>query len=135
MSKTQETLVLIMMVTAFGLGYFFRNAQPSLVSQTAQVKDDHTVITTVTTKQKDGTKTVQTIDSTVKTNTKETVKQSTQAKAQLNVSALAGYDFNSSRLPTPVYGVAVTKQVLGSLTVGAFGLTNGTVGVSLGVNF
>jgi hypothetical protein len=51
----------------------------------------------------------------------------------LNVSALAGLDAEHSF--KPAYGISVTKQVLGPLSVGAFGLTNGVMGVSLGISF
>lgn len=51
----------------------------------------------------------------------------------LNVSALVANDFRDTF--KPVYGVSVSKEILGPVTVGAFGLTNGVVGVSLGLNF
>lgn len=50
----------------------------------------------------------------------------------LNVSALAGISIGQG---IPVYGVSITKQILGPLTVGGYGLNNGTIGVSLGINF
>ncbi len=51
----------------------------------------------------------------------------------LNISALIGTDpLNSFK---PLYGLSVTKQFLGPITVGAWGLTNSTVGLSIGINF
>ena len=51
----------------------------------------------------------------------------------LNISALAGVDpLNSFK---PVYGTAVTKQILGPVTIGAFGMSNGVVGLSVGISF
>lgn len=52
----------------------------------------------------------------------------------LNVSALIANDFSRGIL-VPTYGISVSKEILGLITVGAFGLTNGAIGVSLGLNF
>lgn len=57
----------------------------------------------------------------------------TQPKKTLHVNALAGLD--TSRAFTPVYGASVSKEFIGPVTLGAFGLTNGTVGISVGVAF
>lgn len=35
----------------------------------------------------------------------------------------------------PVYGLQVSKEVLGPVTAGVWGLNNGTIGVSVGLNF
>lgn len=94
---------------------------------------------TVIVQTPDGKK-VTTIDEETKTDTKQ--KTDTQAsidvsvttkKAIVSVQGLAGYDF--TRSPVPVYGAAVSKEFIGPVTLGAFGLTNGTIGVSIGVNF
>jgi len=51
----------------------------------------------------------------------------------LNVSALVGTDpMNSFK---PLYGFSVSKQFIGPVTIGLWGLTNSTVGISLGLNF
>jgi hypothetical protein len=34
-----------------------------------------------------------------------------------------------------MYGISVHREFIGPITLGAFGLTNGTVGLSIGVNF
>jgi hypothetical protein len=52
----------------------------------------------------------------------------------LNISALVANDFSRGVL-VPTYGVSVSKQLLGPVTVGGFGLTNGTIGISIGINF
>lgn len=51
----------------------------------------------------------------------------------LNLSALAGVD--SLNRFKPIYGAAVTKQVLGPITIGAFGMSNSVVGLSVGITF
>ncbi|MFN9955213.1 MAG: hypothetical protein ACK55I_19125, partial [bacterium] len=52
-------------------------------------------------------------------------------KGSFNISVLAG----SSVPINGVLGVSATKSVLGPITVGAWGLTNGTAGLSVGLNF
>ena len=51
----------------------------------------------------------------------------------INISALVGTSIHS--FGTPVYGLSAQKELLGPVIIGAFGLTNGTVGVSIGLNF
>jgi hypothetical protein len=58
----------------------------------------------------------------------ETGKRST-----INVSALVGMNWEN-RHPA-IYGISVNKEILGPITIGAWGLNNGTVGLSIGVNF
>lgn len=52
----------------------------------------------------------------------------------VNFSVLAGFD-GAHFKSVPIYGVSISKEVLGPITVGAWGLTNGTLGLSAGVNF
>lgn len=102
-------------------------------NQNTEVVTDkkHTVITRIIVKNPDGTeKTVETIDETEKTKTKIT----TAPKPTVNLSALVATDFSQSQLK-PTYGVSITKEVLGNITVGAFVLDNKTAGVSIGYNF
>jgi len=56
------------------------------------------------------------------------------ARKTLNVSGLASLDL-SSRSVMPVYGASVSKEILGPVTLGVFGLTNGVIGVSIGLDF
>lgn len=51
----------------------------------------------------------------------------------MNISALVGVDLPNSL--KPLYGASFTKQFLGPISIGAWGLTNGTLGVSVGINF
>lgn len=54
--------------------------------------------------------------------------------SKLNISALIANDFSRGLL-VPTYGVSIQKEFIGPLTLGAFGLTNGVVGLSVGLNF
>lgn len=108
-----------------------------------QDKNTHTVTTTIQEKQPTGAvKTVTTVDTVTDTKTtaqkdtdKTKVETITPAKTSLiNVSALVANDFSRGLL-VPTYGVSVNKELIGPITLGAFGLTSGIVGVSIGLNF
>lgn len=62
-------------------------------------------------------------------NRKEVIK----TVGRTRISALAG--FTPFSITAPVYGAHVSSQLLGPISVGAFGLTSGVVGVSLGLDF
>lgn len=64
----------------------------------------------------------------------ESSKTVERATDKVTISALAGINpFSGAQ--TPVYGASITKPILGPITVGAWGLNNGTVGVSIGLSF
>lgn len=70
--------------------------------------------------------------------TKETnvVKtEETRSGSKLTVSALAGAKIKFSGPLEPVYGGMVSKEILGPVSIGAFGLSNGVGGVAVGVSF
>ena len=68
-----------------------------------------------------------------KTDTQETVTVTPPKNNLWTVSGMAGVSPLTNFVP--VYGVHVTKEVLGPISVGAFGFTNGLVGISVGVTF
>ncbi len=89
------------------------------------------------------TTTVTNAKGTTKTTTKRDIIDKTKIekelvimprKSVLNLSALATVDPKAGRY-VPIYGISVTKEVFGPFTAGAFGLTNGTLGLSVGINF
>lgn len=100
-------------------------------------------IITTTTKKPDGEEQT-TTETTISTNThvndtksSETHQEQTvtiEKKPVLNVSLLAGVDVIRP-LSGPVYGASVSKEFIGPITLGVWGLTNSTVGVSVGLNF
>lgn len=128
---------------AFATGRY-TNTKPSIslsektTVQRDTVKNTQTHKTVVTTKAPDGTiKTVATIDTNTeaenKTQDVSSTKLEQKSAPKLNVSALAGVETTKSF--APVYGLSVSKEILGPVIVGLFGMTNGTVGVSLGLEF
>lgn len=145
MSLSKNIIVVVVIVTTFALGrYSVQEPEVKLDIVTDKQTDTHKVqnkkkITTIT-KDKDG-KEVTTITEedviTTDKNSNSTSKISetiTPPKTNtINISALAGMSLD--RFGTPVYGVSITKQLIGPITVGAFGLTDKTIGLSIGLNF
>lgn len=70
-----------------------------------------------------------------KTTTEDKTKETISNTNKTTLSALAGTNVLHFGDFTPVYGGHVTHEVLGPISVGAFGLTNGTAGVSVGLSF
>lgn len=99
------------------------------VVKVVRVKDPAGVITTTTTTTDSTTRT----DSTTESNAKSTVETTPQARKRFNVSAI-GY-FNPWAPGAPSYGIGIQREVIGPVTVGLFTLTNGTIGLSVGLNF
>lgn len=115
--------------------YYFPAIQVKTVETEKEVirTDVQTVVHTVTQPNGAIDTTTTTIDHSQKTETDN--KTLVQLKSStINVSALVGNDF-SKRLIQPIYGISVSKELLGPITVGLFGLTSGTIGVSVGLNF
>lgn len=97
-------------------------------------KDGSKTITKTTeenTDMKDKSKIIADSNKTTKT---ETEKETTFSKSDITISGLAAFDIKRLS-PTPVYGGAISKKVLGPISVGGFGLMNGLGGLSLGVSF
>lgn len=63
----------------------------------------------------------------------ETMKKEITNRRCVVVSGLVGGSISFP--PILIYGVSVTKPILGPITVGAWGLTNATFGISAGLEF
>lgn len=153
-NKTKVIIVVIALVTSFAVG---RWAAPTkIVTKTIEVekkvivKDDkkdtrkHRSKKTVVVVTPDGTKTTTIVDNT-DTDTKQENKDKTTddikkdsettkeySSSKVTVSALGALNLKTG---LPAYGAAVSKPILGPLTIGAFGLTDTTFGVSVGLTF
>ncbi len=115
--------------------YYFPTVQIKTVEVEKEVThyDVHTVTHTVTTPNGTTDTTTVTDDHTKKLETD--IKTAVVLKGpEWNVSGLVGNDF-SQGLIKPIYGVSVSREILGPVTVGAFGLSNGVLGLSVGLNF
>lgn len=150
-TKTKYVIALILIMTAFATGRF--SVQKSVVksttslvsdSKTNQNSDTHTQTTITTVKTPDGTvKTIQQISQVKDVQTTTTADTTIHSQTTvtptktntINISALVGNDFSHGLGITPIYGVSASKEILGPITAGVFGLNNGVIGVSVGLNF
>lgn len=134
-------LAFLALVAAFAFGRYSvqsKTVDKQTNTSTTSDKDIHKHTTTTTTEAPDGSKkTVTIIDE--NSDTKKDIQQDTTthidvaSKSTLNVSALAGVDYHD--FTKPIYGLSINKNVLGPITVGAYGMTSGLVGLSVGINF
>jgi len=140
--KNQVLFTFLASVAAFAGGRYSMR-QPAVTAtvkekeQKQVAKEVHTQTTTTVTKLPTGeVKTTTTTDTVA--NTQITKKTDTESKISvnlqknLNISALAGINIPDK---TPIYGVSVSKEIVGPFTAGVFGLNNGTAGISIGLNF
>lgn len=129
-------LSLVALLAAYSFGHYTKPqpAETKTTTQETEKQTQHDVIVTV--KAPDGTtKTTETIDTTTKVIEKKQELQVLPPKqSKINVSALVANDFSRGGI-LPLYGASVSKEFIGPVTLGAFGLTNGTIGLSIGLNF
>jgi len=157
-TRTKIIILVVALIGSFALG---RYTVPEKKIEEKKTTEDKTKDVTKEKKQKkhkkthivkeektapDGSKTVVTIiDHDTKTDTSSDSKtaieghKTTEDKvitvrgdSKVTLSALGGIDILSGK---PIYGASLTKPVLGPLTLGIFGLSNGSVGASIGFTF
>ncbi len=138
-------LIIAGLLVAFAGGYYLAPSKVEtkvveIEKKTDTERDKHRETTTTETVKPDGTKQVVTImvedtNTKRKTETKEDTKSvsAPAPRPRISLSALGGlpvsYPF------TPVFGAHVSKEILGPITIGAWGLSSMTFGISMGVNF
>lgn len=103
-------------------------------SETKKTKEKET--RTVKEKFPDGTERETTViteteDKTTKKNEKESASKPVSPRT--NVSLLVGMDWNDRT--KAIYGGHVSRQFIGPIRLGVYGLTNGTFGASVGIDF
>ncbi len=132
-----QILAIVAVVSALISGtavyHFFPQTKTVEVTKEVVKTDIQTVVHTVTQPNGVVDTTTTTTDHSQRTETSKNT-QIILAKPKINISGLVANDFND-RLFKPVYGVSVSKEFLGPITIGMFGLSNSTIGVSLGVSF
>jgi cytoskeletal protein RodZ len=143
--KTKIIASLVVVLVAFASGRYSVSNPTVKTHETTQTDsetkiDKNTHKVTTITEDKTGKKvTTITEDTDTKADkTKDSVKTidqtvTPQKTGTVNISALAGFGLDSGI--QPVYGLSVSKELIGPITVGAFGLTNRTLGISVGLNF
>lgn len=133
MNKQSFYTGLILLLSGIGIGYYIR-PKPT-VETIKHVNNDITIheITTTIKNKKGTVKTVLVRDTVDKTKIEDKFIAIPKIKV-LNVSGLIGIiPIMGSEIP--IYGISLSKEVFGPFTAGAFGLTNGIVGLSAGINF
>lgn len=158
-TKQKVIISVVALGTAFAMGRWAAPTKVKIETKTVEVehktdtvKSDldlnrHRETTTTTIKKPDGTvetttkvvedtnanKTRQEQDTDQVNKTSSQSKEVTYSQSKVTVSVLAG--LSVSGIPTPVYGASVTKPILGPVTVGFWGLSDRTLGASLGLTF
>lgn len=141
LSSKIVAVLIVLGLTFAGGRYSATSSKSTDVSTTKQQQEEdqtsHTV--TVITKAPDGTeKTTTTTDTNTKVTEKDKTtddKQTVTLKgAKLNVSLLGAIDTSTAGHPLE-YGLSVSKEFVGPITAGVWGLNNGTLGVSVGLDF
>lgn len=151
-TKTKAIIAAVALLVAFAAGRWLAPTKVVTEIKTVEIerketdeeKKKHQTIIITETKNPDGTvtkvtKIVNNSDTTKhetddKTKSSDTVKTVTYASSRFHLAALGGMDFNPS-VPTPVYGAYLSKDILGPISAGVWGLTNKSFGVSLGLSF
>lgn len=139
---TKIILGVIALAIAFALGRYVAPDHTKIEdvqTDTTKEKEQDKHKVTVIVKAPDGTQTT-TITEDTETRQKEVQKTVDKLYEEIksrhnliNVSGLVGND--GFRSLSPIYGVSVSKEMIGPLTIGVWGMTNSTVGLSVGVNF
>lgn len=132
--ETSTRRFLLVVVCSLVLGYAFgRWRHPVKVTETKVVeveKQDKSKIVKVETVKPDGTRVIRTrTQRDVETSRRSETEKTAEYARPVSVSVLGA--FSGGLL---VYGLAGTVSVAGPIHVGAFGLSNGTLGVSLGLD-
>ena len=106
------------------------------VVKTDTQKDTETHTVTTVEEQPNGVKKTTTVTDVSQTVSRQSDKTNRitpiSNKPKNFVSGLGGYDVSRR---TYAYGLHVQRELIGPVTVGVFGLSNNTYGISLGVNF
>lgn len=144
-TKVKVIIGLIVVFTAFAAGRYSAPEKIKTVTvevekktkETDTTKEVHRTITTI--ERPDGTKETtitedtatekksNTTDDKSLTSTKEITKGSSTT-----ILALLGVDFNS---PGVLYGVSVSRPVIGPISIGVWTFTNKTAGLGIGLAF
>lgn len=143
-NKYKVITVTALLATSFAFG---RYSAPEVVKKEvteveSKTKDSnkHTETTTTETTKPDGTKTTTTTTTmdtehhTAQVDQTHQIQSVTVAKGSaLTVSALIGIPI----LPpgVPIYGGQISRPLVGPVSLGLWGLSNGIVGVSIGLSF
>lgn len=162
-TKHKIIISIVAIVLAYAFGYYEAPYKIKTEIKTVEVekktdddkiddkKNTHTVTTVIVDKKPDGeetttTKTDEVANDDTKTDDKETLtdnkttdqtKEVTKSGSTLNISAMAGVNLAGGVAPGQqvMYGGQISRNLIGPVTIGAFYLTPGVVGGSIGISF
>lgn len=130
-TTNQVRILIIVAVIAYALGRYVSPAAPKV--ETASVKSIDTEITKTITKAPNGK--IRSVTVTKISDNESQIKKiapTTSKPIKPMVSLLGGYDLTSHK---NVYGLSITKPLIGPVQVGVWGLSNGSLGISIGAEF
>lgn len=141
-SQSKVIISVIVLAVVFAAG---RQSVPEKVKTEIQKVEVEKVVTVVkrevvtVRENPDGSKettivTDTTTNSQTNTNASNQTTEEIKKGKKLNVSLLAGTS-PSLNLTELVYGASISKELVGPVTVGAWALTNKSIGLSVGLNF
>lgn len=142
--KTKILLVVLYTAVIIAGTRYLTPEKIKIETKTEKVVETQIVekVVTKTIERPDGTKeTTTVVDRDINRNSNTTTDRSKEvivAHNSLNVSLLAGAQpklYEGVSLGPIVYGASVTKTLLGPITIGAWILSNPSVGLSIGLNF
>lgn len=159
-TRNKVILIAIALTTSYAVGRFSAPEKIKIETKIVTVekkvtdtdttvdKDRHKKVVVVEETKPDGSKTKTTTitdDTTTKSDkkTKETdavvkkedqVKEITRPSSKVTISAMGGVNLSLAGNPL-VYGASVSKTILGPISLGAFYLTPGITGLSVGLTF
>lgn len=128
------SLIVVAGLAAATTRFYFPQVQSKTVTVEHEVEHNNIVTVTHTVHDANGA-----VDTTTTVTDHSTKIESNSQTALVNkpldwhVGALVGMDVHKGLIP--IYGASLDRRILGPVTVGGFGLTNGTIGVSIGLSF
>lgn len=153
-TKTKVIIVIVSLATAFAVGRY--TVPTKVVTETKVVEVEKKTVeedknqnkqkrTTITVQKKPSGEetTTTTIDESVNTDRQtkvvatdktasDTKKEVVSQAGGTTISAMAGLDLRNA---STIYGAHVNTQIIGPINAGAFGLSNGSCGLTLGLRF
>lgn len=139
MNNKKYILFAIIIVISYATGRYMAPQKIKTEIHTVEVEKEVTKVEHKIVKikeNKDGSKeTIIVTDSSSNQRSKEKdsfASKEVTVRDTLNISVLGGISFPLSQ---PVIGISAQKNLIGPVTMGLWGLSNGTVGASLGLNF
>jgi len=132
--KTIAVLCLVFFGIGTGLGRYLTPTNSTQIDNTKKGNSTEKEVKDIVTTRPDGTKIVEHVVTVIRTEIQEHIvtKITESKKPDWKASALVGYSLDNIK---PVYGLDVQRRILGSASVGIWGTTEKTVGISIGYEF